>query len=180
MNKDIIKSFRKKKMINNFSIIALSLAFAISINFALSDSKIGNYLKTSIQDAQNNEINKSDLYMEVVKSGPNNEIKIKSSKDIFQVTNLAFSFFYNNENIKIKDILTSLDQVELNKMVDYEGTKTINLVFKKTGNIKAGDIIASIFLEKTSTNLENLNLINTNFTDKDNNIYYLNSSSVEF
>lgn len=180
MSKDIIKSYRSKKIKSNLWLIALSLVFAISINFALSDSKIWNYLKTSVNEASNTNKNNSDLYMEKIVSNPNIEIKIKTSKDIHDVRNLAFSFFYNNENIKIKDIMSDIDWVKLNKMVDYEWTKTINLVFDSNKTIKSWDTIASIFIEKNSKNIENLNLLNTNFTDKDNNIYYLTSSGIEF
>lgn len=180
MNKDIIKSYKSKKLKSNLWLIALSLVCALSINFALSNSKIWNYLKTSVNEASIKNENNSDLYMTKLISWPNIEIEIKSNKDIYEAKNLAFSFFYNNEDIKIKDIMTNLDQAKLNKMLDYDWTKTINIIFDSSKNIKSGDTIASIFLEKNTKSIENLNLLNTNFTDKDNNIYYLTSSSIEF
>jgi hypothetical protein len=65
------------------------------------------------------------------------------------------------------------------KLVDTNGSKTISITSNSARNIKAWDSILTIFLEKTSNKLENLNLLNTNFTDIKNNTYYLSTSWTE-
>jgi hypothetical protein len=65
MNKDIIQKYRLQKISSNFSLIALSLALAISINFILSDTKLGTNLKTNLQEANKTVNNSADLYMEL-------------------------------------------------------------------------------------------------------------------
>jgi hypothetical protein len=45
----------------------MSLALAISINFVINDTKIGNSLKTNLQESNKIAEAKSDLYMELEK-----------------------------------------------------------------------------------------------------------------
>jgi hypothetical protein len=46
----------------------MSLALAISINFVISDTKLGDSLKTNLQEANKIANTSSDLYMEVEKN----------------------------------------------------------------------------------------------------------------
>lgn len=179
MNKDIIKKYRLQKIVSNISLIALSLALAISINFVLSDTKLGTSLKTNLQESNKTANNSADLYMELEKNGPNRVVHIKSSKDISEVKNIWLSFFYESNSLKVKDIVSDIANTDILKLVDTNGSKTISVSSAAPKNIKAWDSIATIVLEKTSNKLENLNLLNTNFTDSKNNTYYLSTSWTE-
>lgn len=179
MNKDIIQKYRLQKISSNFSLIALSLALAISINFILSDTKLGTNLKTNLQEANKTVNNSADLYMELETKWSNRVVHIKSSKDISEVKNIWLSFFYESNSIKVKDIVSDIANTDVLKLVDTNGSKTISITSNSARNIKAWDSILTIFLEKTSNKLENLNLLNTNFTDIKNNTYYLSTSWTE-
>lgn len=180
MNQDIIKKYKSNKMISNLWLIAMSLALAISINFIISDTKLWNSLKTNLQESKTTKNNLSDLYMELEKNWSNRIIHIKTSKDIKELKNIGISFFYNSSTINIKDIVPDIENMELLKLVDTNGSKTLSISSSSPKNIKAWDSITTIFLDKHTDKLENLNLLNTNFTDFNNNTYYLSTSWVEF
>ncbi len=180
MNRDIIKKYKSKKLISNLWIIAMSLALAISINFVISDTKLGNSLKTNLQESNKIANTSSDLYMEVEKNWTNRIVHIKTSKDIKSAKNIWISFFYNSSTVNIKDIVPDIENMDLLKLVDTNWSKTLSLSSSAEKNIKAWDSIATIFLEKNTDKLENLNLINTNFTDSKNNSYYLTTAWIDF
>lgn len=179
MNKDIIQKYKSKKMFSNLWLIAMSLALAISINFVINDTKFGDSLKTNLQESKKIANNSADLYMELEKNWSNRIVHIKASKNISEVKNMWISFFYNANAINIKDIVSDIENTEVLKLVDTNGSKTISISSNAPKNIKAWDSIATIFLEKQTDKLENLNLLNTNFTDSQNNTYYLSTSWTE-
>lgn len=180
MNKDIIQKYKSKRILSNLWLITMSLALAISINFVINDTKLGNSLKTNLQESNKIADLKSDLYMELEKNWSNRIIHIKTSKDIKNLKNIWVSFFYNSELVEVKDIVPDIEDMDLLKLVDNKWSKTLSISSKSSKNIKAWDSIATIFLEKNTPELENLNLLNTNFTDDNNNSYYLSTSWIEF
>lgn len=177
---DIILKYKKEKKIRNISIIITSLALALGLNLFLSNTDSWKYIKTSVINSKIWTEKKSDLYLENTKNSWNIMINLKSSKEISKAKSISFSLVYNKNNILLKDKKNNFDWVELLNLVDNDWYNTVILNFKNPTNIKAWDNILNIVLEKKQNIKENLNLVNSNFTDSENNLFMLSTSGVEF
>ncbi|MDD5770460.1 MAG: hypothetical protein PHE25_05820 [Candidatus Gracilibacteria bacterium] len=177
---DIIQKYKKKKKIQSLGIIITSLALAIGLNVFVSNTDSGKYIKASVLNSNIGVEKKSDLYLENIKSSGNLIVNLKSSKEILKAKSISFSLVYNKDNVILKSKKANFDGVELLNLVDNDGYNTIILNFKNPTNIKAGDNIVNIILEKKENKQENLNLVNSNITDSDNNLFVLSTSGVDF
>lgn len=172
---NILKKYKKHKKISNISIVAISLVVAVWINFLFfNTSTILPNLKANILQ---NEINKNiwDIYL----TKYNNDIFLKTSNNIDNIESLSLSLIYNPENLKIIEIIPRLNAETL-KISNTPGISTIILNYKEVSNIKAWERIFTIKVEKKDNIKESLNIINSNFTDSNNNTFELTSSSVSF
>lgn len=172
---DIIKKYKTHKKISNLSIIWISLVLALGINFlVINNTGITSNLKTSIlENKAKNDL--WDIYME----SQWNSIIVKSSKQINNVTNITLSISYNPENISIKKIFPKYNW-EISNISNVEWLSTIILDYSESNNIKDNEKIITINAEKKIKQTENINIVNANFTDKDNNTYELTTSWVTF
>lgn len=178
---DIIQKYKQERKIRNISIVITSLALALSLNLFLTNTDSWKYIKSSVINSSIWTKKKADLYLEKEKNTWNIVINLKSSKEILKIKSMSFSLAYNKDNVTLKDKILNIDKVDLINVVDNEWYNTIILNFKNPTNIKAGDNILSTVLEKKDVlQKENLNIVNSNITDEENNLFSLSTSWVEF
>lgn len=171
---DILKKYKKHKLLSNINIVIASLVLAIWINFFLVDwTDIGKNLKTSVLDSETNIEYKSDIYLEKT----NNTISIYTSKKLEATENISFSIVYNPGNIEIQEVNSNFTKTELNN------TPGISSIILDTGwsiDIEKNTKIANIYFNKKEEKTENVNIINANFKDKSWEIYLLSTSWITF
>jgi hypothetical protein len=174
MTKDYLNKYKKNKIISNLSIIITSLIIALSINFLILDnSNFWKNLKSSVLEAQEQN-KKADLYLE------NNKwnLILKNSKNINQAKSLSFSISYNPENVEITNI-----ECNSNELIKIENTpwiKAIIINYQTNKNINSKSEICKIKYNKNENKSEQLNLINSNFTDKTWEVFLLSTSWITF
>lgn len=178
---DIIQKYKKEKRNKNIAIVVTSLILALGLNFFFANTNSGKYLTSSVLNSQITWEKQADLYLETVKNSGNNVVNLKTSSEISQVKSLSLSIVYNKENIKIKDKLLTIDQAELINVIENDGFNTVIINFENPTNIKVGEDILNIVFEKQDVwELESINLVNSNITDNEWNIFSLSTSGVEF
>ncbi len=171
MSKNFLKKYENKKRLSNITIIVLAIIIAFSINFFIIDnSQTWINLKTSVLDTKNI-VNKADLYIEKNNS---NSIILRNSKNLKNTKSLSFSLIYNPENLNIKKIKCNSN--DLIKIENQAWIKAIIINYNKDINIQANTKICNINIEKKNNNPEEINLINSNFTDKTWETFLLSTS----
>jgi len=171
MSKNFLKKYENKKRISNITIIVLAIIIAFSINFLIIDnSKTWTNLKTSILDAKNIS-HKADLYIEKNNS---NSIILKNSKILNNIKSLSYSLIFNPEKLKIKDIKCNSNN--LIKIENQAWIKAIIINYNKNINIWANTDICNINIQKENNSSQEINLINSNFTDKTGETFLLSTS----
>ena len=172
---DIFKKYKKHKKISNISIVTISLVVAIWVNFfVLNQTDFSKNLKTSVIES-NQKKNLSDLYLE----NNNWKILLKTSKQLNNIKNLSLSFVYNPENIELENLKAIWNsEVENISNTDWISTIFINFQDKKT--IKNWENILEINPIKKEQKSEQINLINSNFTDNSWENFLLTTSWITF
>ena len=171
---DILKKYRKNKILSNLNIILASLVLAIWINFILIDwTNIWQNLKTSVLNSkiQNN---KSDLSIKKI----DNSIYIISNKKIEKLDSLSFWLSYNPDNISIINIKSDLWDI-----INLSNTSWFNSIIlstTKANNIKIWDKIAKLDISKNIEKVENINILNANFKDINWGQFLLSTSWITF
>jgi len=172
---DILKKYKKYKKISNLSIVSISLIIAIWMNFLiLNNTKFSKNLRTNLLESKLNN-KKSDIFFEI----SNNNLILKTSKNISNIESLSFSTAYNSENIELDKVIPKLN-AQTTYISNTSWLSTILIEYSEINNIKSWDKILTIEINKTINKTENLNIINANFTDSDSNTYELSSSSITF
>nr|MDD3719776.1 hypothetical protein [Candidatus Gracilibacteria bacterium] len=171
---DIFSKYKKHNLIKNTGLIAMSLVLAFGLNFMVQDTSLGQKIQVSvINSGENSKV--GDLYLQK----NNTNINLLSSKDMNQVKSLSLSITYNPANVLIENISSQIGGNLINQ-ANEDGLNTLVINFLNPQDIKKGENILSILTSKKEEKLENLNIINANFTDLNNQVYLLSSSGVEF
>lgn len=178
---DIIQKYKRERKIKNISIIVTSLALALWLNLFITNTNSWKYLKSSVINSQIWNEQKADLYLENLENVWNTIIKLKSFKEMTNIKSMSFSLVYNKDNVVLKDKKLNIDWGEIINVVNNDWYNTIIINFKNPTNIKSWEDILNIILEKRDSNLkESLNLVNSNITDSENNLFMLSTSWVKF
>lgn len=171
---DIIKKYRKHNLMKNTGLVAVSLVMALWINFLVTDSDLGQKLQISVINSwENNTI--WDIYLEKI----DNTMNLVASKDMLKVKSVSLSIAYNSTSLIINDIKPNIDW-NLIKQENDKWLITLVLDPKAPLDIKKWDSIFTISASKTQEKIENVNIINANFTDISDQVYLLSSSGVEY
>ncbi|MDP5038938.1 MAG: hypothetical protein NWP80_00650 [Candidatus Gracilibacteria bacterium] len=179
---DIILKYKKQQKIRNISIVITSLCLALALNIFINTNnyEVGNFLKGSLMDSSSTQKN-SDIYLEKIDNENDLIFKLKSTKDMENVKNLSISMVYNNENVSIDNKFSDLPGVEILNLSNTKGFNTILLTFAEPININKNSDILNVVISKLDNKLEeNLNIISSNFTDKDNKIFMITSEGIKF
>lgn len=178
---DIIQKYKHERKIRNISVVITSLVLALGLNLFLTNTDGGKYLKSSVINSSVWVEKKADLYLENKKNSWNIILNLKSSKEMVKIKSMSFSLVYNKDNVILKNKNLNIDWVDLVNVTENDWYNTIILNFKNPTNIKSWDNILNIVLEKKDIlQKENLNLVNSNITDEENNLFSLSTSWVEF
>lgn len=180
---DILTKYKKKKKYQRFGIITVSLVLAISINYAFSNTKVWEYIKTNIQEQWNKKsLEKAYIYLEKVEGSINSIMKLKNSKKMSEVKTITFSMTYNPGNVNIKNIFSDIQWSNISNLWEKnQWYTTVTITFDNYIDIEKNQDIANILVEKNNIDLlENINLINVNFEDKEWIIYKLTMSGIDF
>ena len=171
----VFKQFKKQKILNQISFVLAALIVAVGINSFVLNWEYGDKLKTNLLEA--NKITKANIYVEK----NNSTIKVKIWKNIDQVKNISFSLIYNPEEIKLKDIVSKIKWSTLTKLQNEKWIVTLIINFDKITHIKKWENIIDLYIDKKTANTtQNLNIINSNFTDITNTKYDLTTSWITF
>lgn len=177
---DIIQKYKKEKKIRNISIVISSFALALALNIVLSTTDSGKYLKASVLNSNTISSQSADIYLENTQNKWNTVLQIKSSKDIAKVKSMWFSFTFDKDNVSIKWKTLNLDDAEILDIINNEWFNTISINFKNPTNIKAGDTVLKIVVEKQENKTQHMNIINANIIDNDENMFMLSTSGIDF
>lgn len=172
---DIIKKYRKHNIIKNTWLVAVSLIMAIWINFYLWDTSLWKKLQVSVINSWENS-NIWDVYLVKNDLG---DIELKANKDMLKVKSISLSIAYNPTSLKINEIKNSIDW-NLIKQWSEDGLTTLILNLNTPIDIKSEDKVFDIKATKSEEKIENINIINANFTDINNEVFLLSSSGVEY
>jgi len=180
---NIINEYKRKQKIRNISIVMFSLSLAILFSSLLNQTWVWMSIKSSIMESSwiqtNNEI-KSDLFLEKVDNTSNNIFSLKNSKDLIWVKSISLWVAYNNENVDLDSKILKIEWWEIIDLLKNDWFNTLIINFKNPINIKKNEDILNLSFKKDNTQQENINLIWTNFLDKDNNNYNLSTSWISF
>jgi len=171
--KDFMKKYHNKKIMWNIWVLFASLVLAIWINiFIIDGTQIWNNLKTSILDSWNIE-QKADIYIEVL----NDKLVIKNSKQLNELENISLSIVSNPSNINIENIESEIWEITI--LSDNPGILSLILNWYWKTIIK-DTVLLEVDPKKIEKKSENINLINTIFTDKNNSLFELSTSWITF
>lgn len=172
--KDILKKYKNSILISNTWIIVTSLIVALWINFFIIDwTSLWTNLKTSILNANSVE-NKADIYLE----NTENKMILKANKDMKAIKNISLSITSNPENVIIKNILNTENQIV--NIWNEDWINSVILNFNNSKNINSWETILEFDTEKKTQKSENINIINANFTDETWEMYNLSTSWITF
>jgi len=171
---NFFSKYKKKKAIRTYWIITMSLILALWINFLVLDSSIWQKLQISVINSWEN--NKTgDIYLSI----NNNVTNLIANKDMLWIKSFSLSIAYNPTNVIISEIKTIIWWNMINEE-NEEWFTTIILNLSTPVDVKKWGSIVSFINTKKEEKLENINLVNVNFTDSTWEVYLLSSSWLEF
>lgn len=171
---DIFSKYKKHNLIKNTWLVAMSLVLALGINFVVQDSSLWQKIQVSVINSGENS-KMWDVYLQKNDTW----INLISSKDMNQVKSLSLSITFNPENISVNNINSQIWWNLINQ-ANEDWLNTIVINFLSPLDIKKWESLLSILASKKEEKLENINIINANFTDLNNQVFLLSSSGVEF
>lgn len=172
---DIIKKYRKHNLIKNTGLVAVSLVLALWINLFVSDSSLWQKLQISVINSWEN----STIWDIYLVKNDTWDLSLKSSKDMLKVKSISLSIAHNPTSLKITEIKNTIDWNLIKQETDpWLVTLVLNL--KSPVDIKSNENIFEIKASKSEVKIENINIINANFTDIKNEVFLLSSSGVEY
>lgn len=177
---DFLQKYTRHNIVSHLSILWVSFVLAVWIYFFIGDSNVGNLIKTNVREAnQNLENNTGDIYLEKNTSGEN-EIFLKSQKNISQVKAISLTITYNPENLSISSISELWGKGTVQNLSNTEGIATIFLQYENPTDINSWDYLLLISGDKKEEKLENINILNANFRDISGESYILTTSGIDF
>ena len=173
--KDIMKGYKKHKVVSNMWVVIISLALALGINFFVIDwTELWKHLKVSVLNTQTK--NKADIFLEKDWE----KIVIKNSKKIKLLENISFSINYDPLGIKLKNMNSDLAWSNITELSNTPGFSTIIIDLDIPINLKESETLFSFLPIKTQEKVENINIINANFSDSSSESYDLTTSWITF
>lgn len=174
--KDLFKKYHRRKVLTNLWILSLSAILAVSINMTFLGGQNGDMLKASIVETWKKNIIQNDFIIEQSE----NTLSFKNTQVLNDASWLSFSLAYDGNLLDIKDEQSDIAWIQIDSIKNEDGFINYILQFESADTISAGSTLMSLPYEKTQTGTVHLNIINVNFSDKDNNVYSLTSEGIIF
>ncbi|MBF0913602.1 hypothetical protein HXK64_01380 [Candidatus Gracilibacteria bacterium] len=172
--KDFLAKYKNRKIIGNIYIALASLGMAFIINILFIDgTNFEKNLRTSILDSGVVTEAKADIFLGI----DGEKVILKNSKEMQNVENISFSIVYDNSNLEISEIKSSLGEV---KILGEKGSGIETILINPNGkNIeKNKNLVELIFSKKEPESSTQINLFNSNFTDSSGTIFSLTTSGL--
>jgi hypothetical protein len=170
---DFLKKYKKKQTIWTLGVVAMSLVLAVWINiFVLSGSGLEQNLQASVLNYKGNTI-KSDVYLDK----QDNKLGLYSNTAIKQVKSLSVSLVYNAESLEISNFKSNLGTIT--PLSHTAGISTILVTFPKALDISNTSQILTADITKNNNQLEQVNMIQANFTDISWVVYDISTSWID-
>ncbi len=180
----VFKQFKKQQIFRQVSFVFAALVVAFWVNAFVLDWDFGNSLKTNVLEAWKQATNtteqKADLYLENTNWTENNVIKLKSGKQMDNVKTLSLWIIYNPEIVKLQDIFSNINGLELSRIENEKWIATLILTFSQATHILKWKDIINFYVSKNEETTQHINIINSNFTDSTNTNYQLSTSWIAF
>lgn len=173
--KDILKKYKRQKLISNTFVVIFSLMLAIWLNIFFVDNSLSRTLKTNILESSP----KKEIWDIYINETKDESFQIMIWKDMSKIKSLSYSFIYNWDNIEIKNIKWE-DNTDINIISNTPWVQNIIINFKENLDLKAWDKIVSFEIIKKEEKTENINLINASFVDWLWDSYELSTSGFVF
>ncbi len=178
--KDYIKKYTQKRFFSQISILWVSFFLALWIYFFVGNSSVGKLVKTNIQEAWNYSNDASgDISIEKDTSY-NDQIMVKSNRNMSKVKAFSITFTYNAENLDIKFFSSLFDGASLQNISNEAGIATVFLQFDDPRDIKKWDYLILLKTARKEDKLEFVNMMNANFRDEKWENYLLSTSGIDF
>ncbi|MDD2487335.1 MAG: hypothetical protein PHS92_03125 [Candidatus Gracilibacteria bacterium] len=177
---DIFNEYKKQKSRRNIVIISLSLVFALSINAFLFDTNVGKKIQTSVRnyDDTSKEEVKKDLYFESTGSGTD-ILELKAGTSFSKADSLNLSILLNPEVLKLADFTSDDKDVQITKIANDPGVFNFTIKFKDPQDIKSGDVLAKLLLNRLKQENTSINLAQTMFISE-GKTYELTNESMDY
>lgn len=178
---DIIQKYKKWKKIKNSLLVITSFLLALGLSFSFSSTDFWKSIKWSVlQNWSITNQTKWDLYLEKLDNKVENILNIKANQTIKNAKSLSFSLVYDETNLKM---INKINLIENTQIIDLKNEKWVNTViinFKKPTSIEKWQTLLNVVFEKKEDKTNIINLISSNFTDSNNNMYSLTTSWINF
>lgn len=143
----------------------------------LLDGKVGNYLKSSVLDIHGVE-QISDVYGRVSEDRTN--ILLGTQRPMKDVTTLSLSLTYDDTNVSLDEIKTTIDGSDITILSNEPGLRTLFITFDSPKILDGESDFLSIDITKNKTGTAYLNVLNANFRDIEENEFLLSTSGIMF
>jgi hypothetical protein len=162
----VFKQFKKQKLFSQVAFVFFALVVGFWINSFVLNWQYWNQLKTSILELNKKIENKADIYFKKIDKDFKSILKINVWKEISQVKDLSLSLIYNPEELDIQDIFSKIKWAKLSRIENEKWVITLIINFEEIQNIKVWTNLIELYVSKTKEKTtQNINIINSNFTD---------------
>lgn len=169
--KDFIKKYHKNKLAWNLWVVAASIVTALSINFFLIDwTNVWQNLKASVLNSTENVVQNGDIYL----ANNWNNAWVFIWKQMSNVDNISFSIVYNPDEIEINSIDSNL--WDIINISNEPWISSIIISLEQSRDLNINQEVLNIKYKKYSSEITQINLINSNFSDSDWGKYNLTTS----
>lgn len=172
---DIIKKYKKHKLVSNSIIVLSSLILAFWANYLFFETNFWENIKANLLENSKKE-DLWDVYLVEDKS----IVSIKTNKDISDIKDLSVSIVFNWENISIENLKSDIENTNLDNISNTPWIINVFLNFGENKNLKRWDELLEFRTIKKNDKTESINIINANFTDNLWENYLLNTSWITF
>lgn len=174
--KDLFKSYHRKKVLTNLWILSLSAIFAVSINMTLLGWQTWENLKANVL-----EISEQDVSMPNFIAQNDGEKVIFSTSWILQnVSSISFSLAYNPEILELQESISPLVGSQIAAIENDEGYINYMINISENITIDEGSQLLTIPYERVWSGTIHMNVVNANFSDSAENVFFLSSEGIMF
>lgn len=177
--KDIFQNYQRKKVFSQASIIAASFVFALSIHLVLFQSQTVSSLSANVLQAipEKNEISEISALQAKIEG---ETLIIFPLKPLENVWEFSISIAYNPNSIDLEQE-TPVSSALSTSITNEPGLKQYLLSFENASTLQIDTPLLTIPLKKINYTVpQPINFIQANYSDTQNNIFYLSLEGIVY